>query len=285
MTSKLQSLKKKMFRSLEQGEGSQWFFADKQKESGVVLLLHGLNQRPSSWNDLISELTASGLHVYRLSFKGHRGLPIVDMQDANAEIWLKEFTEGYNQIATRFPILPRYLIAYSLGGLVAEVGQLEAGKSLFDRQFLLAPALRIRHYTRLVLPLTKIFPLLPSNMAATHYVANIKGTAASAYQALFHLEKRLRSFHDTHVLNIPTRIIIRPHDELVSYRGTVQWVAQKSLDKWKVLPFLPKSLKSSGNRIHHLIIDQKAVGVQDWHWMTRMISGFLKGKRQHKLLH
>ena len=187
-------------------EESQWFLAKSNKAPAVVLLIHGLNQRPSSWTQLIEELNDLGLHVYRLSLKGHRGLPSRDMEEVSSDIWLNEFHEGYAQTHKRFPGLPLYLVAYSMGALIAMTGQLQAGKSLFARQLLLAPALSIRPYTKLILQFTRFFSWFPSR-ASGHYVANAEGTSASATRRCFSLRKHFALIKIS-TLSIPLLVLL-----------------------------------------------------------------------------
>jgi alpha-beta hydrolase superfamily lysophospholipase len=256
-------------------ECSQWFYTDAPSASGVVLLVHGLNQKPSSWMELIQYLNRNGLHVYRLALQGHRGLAFDDMRKVNAEIWEQEMLEGYREITLRFPMLRVNLIAYSLGGLVSMLVQLKAGKQLFVRQVLLAPALAIRPYTRFAQLLCRIFPHLPSR-SPQGYVANREGTTAEAYRALFQLEKDFRKFADISLLNIPTLVMMRQDDELISYKGTRRFLESKKLDKWQMIPLTADSaLRICTFSYKHLIVDSRSAGKEVWGRITAEMHMFL----------
>ncbi len=258
----------------DEREGGSWFPVATGQTRGTVLLVHGLNQSPLSWHDLVKELNSWGLQVYRLSLKGHRGLPFEDMHRVSAEIWLEEFIAGYRQAASRSDGLPLFLAAYSLGGLLAMTAQLREKRSFFTRQVLLAPALAIRFYTRLALPMTKFFPSLPSR-SPSGYVANIEGTTAAAYRALFQLEQNLRAYRDLQIINVPTRVLMRPGDELLSYRATARLLNRNNLDNWQLIALPTCAGKLPGTSFQHLLVDRKAVGSVVWKRMMRGIREFL----------
>jgi esterase/lipase len=252
----------------------RWFFAKGQNCLGTVLLAHGLNQRPASWGELINELTGWGLDVLRLGLTGHRGLPFADMHHASAEIWLEEFEAALAMVGERHPDRPLYLIGYSLGGLLAVVTQIRQNRGLFDRQVLLAPALAVRTYTLLVLPMTWLFSSLPSR-APRVYLANQQGTTASAYRALFRLKVELAKARGVSVINIPTRVIMCDHDELVSHRGIARFIASHDLNRWRLITIPPVSNKRLNTSFRHLIVDSRALGHSAWSQMISTIRNFL----------
>lgn len=257
-------------------ECSQWFYTNSTKPEGVVLLVHGLNQKPSSWSDLIEYLNSINLHVYRLALKGHRGLTFDDMHSVNAQVWQDELIAAHNEMQQHFCSLPLYLVAYSLGSLVAVSVQLKAGQPLFDRQILLAPALAIRPYTRLALPLCTLLAHLPSR-SPRGYIANTEGTTAEAYRALFQLEKEVRQCGNFSIVNVPTQIMMRPDDELISYTATGRLLKKNKLDKWRLVPLVDDSCaKRCSFSYKHLIVDQRSAGGVIWGRMTAEIGRFLK---------
>lgn len=258
-------------------ERSQWFYTDKAVGEGVVLLVHGLNQKPSSWSELTAHLNSLNLHVYRLALKGHRGLGFGDMKAVNARIWEEELVEAREEIQQQFAALPVYLVAFSLGSLVAMAVQLKKGRNLFDRQVLLAPALAIRPYTRLAVPLCALFRYLPSR-SPRRYVANREGTTSEAYRALFQLEREVNAFRDLSALNIPTQVMMRPDDELISYKATVKFVRNNRLDAWQVTPLVEEPCGGQCSlKYRHLIVDQQSAGSDVWRKVTEEMGRFLSG--------
>jgi len=247
------------------------------------MLVHGLNQSPSSWDDLTACLNGMGLHVYRLALQGHRGLGMDDMHAVTAAAWMGEFDDSCKVVAETFSELPCYFVGFSLGCLLAMTVQLKKGRRLFDRQVLLAPALAVRPYTRLVLQLCRFLPSLPSRSPG-NYVANREGTTAEAYRALFDLEREFRTFEDLSLLNVPTTVLMRPDDELVSYRLTERLVRERKLEKWRLV-----RLEESGpllkrlTSFKHLIVDRQSSGDVLWRQMTREIAKFLSDVSVGKL--
>jgi len=255
-------------------ENSRWFYAQDDIVRGVVLLVHGLNQRPSSWLEMILYLNSRGFHVYRLALKGHRGLPICDMEDVNSRDWEENLRDGVKELNRSYPDSPRYLMGFSLGALLALTVQLKDEKHYFDGQLLFAPALAVHHYTRLVLPICRMLPSLPSR-SPNSYVANREGTTAKAYRALFQLEADFRKFRNLQLINIPTIVLMRSDDELISYRRTRSLIEKRSLDKWQMVHLADdKSLFSRWMAFRHLIVDRASAGEMIWGRITKELDTF-----------
>ena len=245
-------------------EESRWFCVRHDIVRGVVLLVHGLNQRPSSWMEMIHYLNSQGLNVYRLALKGHRGFGIGDMETVNARLWEEDFRRGVEELQRAYPNLPRYLVGFSLGGLLALTVQLKDEKQFFSGQLLFAPALAVRHYTRMILPVCRFIPLLPSRSPGS-YVANREGTTAAAYRALFQLEADFYRCRNMHLLNIPTKVFMRADDELISYRRTLKLMKIKNLDNWQMIHLTDdKSLYGRWMSFRHLIVDRQSAGEMIW---------------------
>lgn len=261
-------------RCVKSSELGRWFFTQGSACVGTVLLVHGLNQNPIRWQDLIDELTGWGLDVLRLDLTGHRGLPFADMHRVRAEMWLEEFATAYTIAVGHHSNLPLYFVGFSLGGLLAETAQIREKRALFDRQVLLAPALSFRLHTLFVLPMIRLFPSLPSR-APRAYRANRQGTTASAYRALFHLKAELAQSGMTPALNIPTRVMMRDGDELVSHRGIARFISRHGLSRWRLLTIPPLPNRMINITFRHLIIDRKALGYSSWNRMMENIHDFL----------
>ncbi len=266
--------RKANFYSLQQ-ECGHWFKADHSTPTGIVLLVHGLNQKPSTWSEITIFLNGLGLHVYRLSLKGHRGHALSDMHDVNSGIWEQDIFEGYIEIKARFPDVPVYLVGYSLGALVSMVVQLKRGESLFSKQVLLAPAISLKPYTRLALPLSHLFRYMPSR-ATEQYIANREGSTAEAYKALFQLERELHMFGNSSPVSGPTLVLMRRDDELVSYKKTLQFIVENDLKKWELIPLEDELItKRNSFSYKHLIVDQRSAGTEVWEKMLNQMKTFL----------
>ncbi|SHO46573.1 alpha/beta hydrolase [Desulfopila aestuarii] len=255
-------------------EWSRWFYAENDIVLGVVLLVHGLNQRPSSWQEMILYLNRKGLHVYRLALKGHRGLDMHDMETVHAGVWEEELREAVNELKRSYPDTPRYLMGFSMGALLALTVQLKDKKQYFDRQVLFAPAVAVQHYTRLVLPICQMLPSLPSRSPRS-YVANSEGTTAEAYRALFQLEHDFRRCESLQILNIPTLVLMRSDDELISYKRLLQLIRNEALDNWRMVHLTDdSSFISRWMTYRHLIVDRESAGEMIWSQILRELDTF-----------
>lgn len=262
---------KTMNSVLMRNDGGRSFPAS-GKPYGKVMLLHGLNQDPGSWQDMTVMLNTMGLHVFRLALTGHRKHGFSEMRRVTAARWLEDFHEGYQKLVHLAPDLPTYLVGFSLGCLLPLTAQLMVGRSLFSRQVLLAPAVRVHLYTRLVLIVSHFVRSLPSRSSA-RYVANREGTSAEAYKALFDIEKRFRRSPDLHLINIPTTVLMRRADELVDYRGIQRLITSKALDNWRLVPLKDHApLPEKVTRFQHMIVDRESCGEEGWQLLGEEIS-------------
>lgn len=254
-------------------EMSRWFAADTENPLGAVLLVHGLNQKPSRWQDLIIRLNSMGFHVFRLTLQGHGGAPFENMKAVDAEIWLHNLQAGYCQIEQRYPELKKVLVAFSLGALAAQEFQLACGRRLFSRQVLLAPALRPKSYVPFIKPLVHLLTVIPSR-TPRDYRANSNGTASAAYRALFRLMERFDARADYQAINTDTLVLMHPDDELIPYGGIQEIIETRGLNRWQL-----KTVQNRNSRLkprfNHLIIDRAALGEGEWKALCEEIAAFL----------
>ena len=262
--------------------GHRWFTTDADTIRGVVVLVHGLNQHPATWKDMIAALNKWGYHVFRLCLRGHTGQANQEILQVSAEVWLGDFLAGYREVEARYLDLPKLLIAYSLGGLVATVAQGRLGRELFARQVLLAPAIATRPYTRLVLLLAGLVGRVPSD-APEYYRANQEGISVAGYRALFDLEDMLKDEGSHRFPRCPTRIVMRNNDELIHYRGIKRLIRRHRLNSYEILTLPEDGRKRKRSKRNHLIIDKKGLGKFTWRWMLREISLFLGDLREDRL--
>lgn len=248
-----------------------WYPVADSVAKGVVVLLHGLNQNPLSWQDMIVFLNDRHLHVMCVRLSGHRGLPFEDMQQVTVRKWQAEFKQAYDHATGCSGSLPVYCLGYSMGALIAVLAQLRMGKALFAKQILLAPALVPKMYTRLVLPIIKVVPLLPSK-TVQKYTANRRGTSVAAYEAMFNLEYRLRTGRKQPFLDIPTKIMMHRRDELISYGGTNRFIEKNGFGQWQLLTLPGATNGARGARSYrHLIVDRESLGPQNWDFVATEI--------------
>lgn len=248
---------------------------------GVALVVHGLNQRPECMGPVIDLLTAQGIGCVGLALRGHGDnyVPIpgvgpdaarmASFRRVHAGLWLGEARAGYALARTRSERdgVPLYLAAYSLGGLAVCDLMTRDATVRFDRMLLLAPALAIRPWTRVLRLLAHHPDLVIRSFTPSIYRANQRGTPMAAYNALFALADHFAT-HASALLNVPTLVFVDPEDELVAAVGLTALVAAKGWRQWRVEPIYKTS--PALGQYHHLLTGPDAVGAPTWARMARM---------------
>lgn len=248
----------------------------------VVLLAHGLNQRASALRPLAEALQARGASVVLLAFRGHRRDDEVDAGTLEAwrrvtwnewrEDWLEGATTG-GTLAARHAV-PLYFVGFSLGALV-HVHELVAAEPLprgFDRQVLLAPAIRIHPRSRLV----RLFRVLGSRFLvpslAPMPVRSHRGTSVAAYEALFRYESALAGVQQPERLRLPTLVLMDARDELVSADRLRTWIATHDLGAHWRLESVEKDRATAGYGLRHYITDEIGLGPEPFHALVDRVA-------------
>ncbi|HCY85409.1 MAG TPA: hypothetical protein DHV36_09780 [Desulfobacteraceae bacterium] len=252
---------------------SRWFRADTRAPRAVVLLIHGLNQKPSSWQALTEALNAWDIHVFRLTLRGHGGAAFENMKPVTMADWRQDFMDGAAELAKAYPGVKKVLIAYSLGGLVSQETQLALGEQVFDAQILMAPSLRLKPYVHLMKPMARFVPAIPSR-TPRDYRANSPSTASAAYLALFGLLASFRSFDCLDTINVNTLVLMHKDDEVVSYKGIHRMIGRYGLDRWQMVPVEAHNSRLEAD-FKHMIIDPHSLGDRGWAFLTRAIARFV----------
>ena len=237
---------------------------------GVALLIHGLNLKPSKMDQLGHVLASSGVEVLRVELSGHRaGRAIEEFVQVDASKWVDEATEAYRLCEARAERhrVPLHFVGFSLGGLLGQ--ELLARQRDFSRMVLFAPAIEVRAMVHLVRPLFLLgrdFILKSRNNP--DYTAN-RGTPMAGYRALFDLIEDV-SDHAFKRANIPTLVIIDPEDEVVSLSGLQQIKESRALTNWRFFP-VSNARSTLPGKQHHLVIDEIAVGSEEWARITQAV--------------
>ena len=251
----------------------------------VVLLAHGLNQRASALRPLAEALRSRGASVVLLAFRGHRRDDEVDAGTLEAwrqvtwDQWREDWREGAISGGTLAASLgvPLYFVGFSLGALV-HVHELVAGGSLphaFDRQVLLAPAIRVHPRSRLVRIFRFLGPrfLVPS--LAPMPVRSHRGTSVAAYEALFRYEAALAGVERPERLRLPTLVLMDARDELVSAAGLRAWIAAHDLGAYWQLEGVEKDPATAGFGLRHYITDEVGLGPQPFRNLVERVASAL----------
>ncbi len=249
---------------------SQWLVEPQGSCREALILVHGLNLKPSAMDEMGLAVSQKNLAVYRLALPGHKG----ESEEQRLKIKVSDLTESLASatklVRTRCSG-PLYSLGFSLGGLLTVVAQGE-GIVAFDKMLLIAPALSLKSYTHLVTWLFPFFDIIPSR-GPVNYRASKDGTSEALYRALFALQDRVPALK-TKLLERPTRVFLNPDDELVSWSGTAEFIVEKNLEvNWSLtsLDNDQAELKS----FDHLVIDQKTISPQSWEKLLREARLFL----------
>ena len=254
----------------EQGSDDAWFVARVRPAKGVVVVVHGLNNKPEIMDPLIEALNTRGLHARRVALAGH-GSAMGNHSGNLDQLWLQDISSAYHECAERYPDLPVFLLGYSLGALTA-VRFLDENPGAFERMVLYAPAIRLRWRTRLLRPLRPLarFRLsLPSLAPKEQRVRD--WTPLAAYAAMFRLSDAVQKIdHRARIGATPTRVLLSRRDELVSYRGLERWIEENELHRWQLFAAdVPTQAKNK-----HLLVVPSAVGTDAWKQVTDQLELF-----------
>lgn len=255
-------------------ESSRWFVTTTEPPRGVILLVHGLNLRPSAMDPLATTLASEGYHVYRITLHGHNGRSAEIFDES---VWVQDIASAYQDIRARFPHVPTYLMGYSLGGLALVTMLDSAPSDQYPRAMvLLAPAISLRSTldigTALHVPppITWAIPnITPRSYQRYEY------TPLFWYSNTLALYRKAASITNIEKLrSIPTLVILNEADELVSATGTSRWIKEHNLESsWRIEMVDTKGAETKLKE--HLIIDQRSLGQKGWSRLNAVIENFL----------
>ena len=249
---------------------------------GVIVLVHGLNTKPSKMGDDKSEGTLAkmfleaGYHVYRVTLPGHSG-EITEMQNIKSQVWLNSALSQYREAAETADKddIPIYLAAFSLGAAVYLNLMISGEDAAFEKMVLFAPAVAAKRIARNGIYAADIFSndrTIIASKAPAEYRAQ-RGVSISAYKALFELEDNLNK-HEFVNCNIPALVFIDHDDELISISALRRNINNFNLTNWIV-----ETISNAGAKInpkyHHLIIDDKSLSPETWNFICKKILYFL----------
>lgn len=252
-----------------EGESSRWITTSQSAARGVVLLIHGLNMRPSAMDEIGNHLVRAGFHSYRLALRGHAH----DEEGTfPAQSWCDDIIAAYSLARTTYPTLPLHIVAYSASGLIVTDVLARNPEIRPTSMALLAPALSLRTYVQIASVLS-LFPPVSwrvRNVAPLEY-RRFATTPLFWYRNVMDIYDDTRSVpHPEALRDIPTRVFVSPDDELVSDSGIVEWIGEHGLhSSWEVVETTPQP--AHDGLFDHLIIDEASLGEVAWHRMLHSI--------------
>jgi hypothetical protein len=253
------------------------FETDAEIVNGVVIVAHGLNNKPEVMDSLIGVLVGEGFHCARLSLyrdgPSNRVAP-----EVLAEGWIGAVADGYDEVSKRYEGLPIYNLSYSLSALVT-ISLLEARSDVtFERIVLLAPPVALTRgasLVRLLTPLARFGVVLPS--AAPKEVRARSGTPLSEYAGMLRLVDKVQVLENRERLGgIRTRVFLDVDDELVRYQGVLDWLGQNRLNSWRAEEVPDRA--PDGFTYSHLMVVEKSLGQTAWMELTQEIVAHFKAR-------
>ncbi len=253
---------------MKTNEKSKWFYSEfKQDTVAVILLIHGLNLRPSKMDSLAQFFAAKKCDVYRLA------LP------ENPKNWIEKFDDGYHAALEQAEILerPLFLIGYSLGALLTLRYLVTHNYHKINKVIFIAIPLEMKWLSRLPAKFSWIMPRawLPS-LALEDY--RIRGkTSLIEYRIMESIRseilavlKKLKKA-DAHISS-PVLIISDPKDELLDIEKIKNHYALfSSLQCHEVTNKVTQHPK----KYHHLMIDEASIGHIEWQKMLNKMTSHL----------
>ncbi|RMG41297.1 MAG: alpha/beta fold hydrolase [Candidatus Dadabacteria bacterium] len=243
--------------------------------SGVVILVHGLNNPAEVMSEISKLLTAHSFHTVTVTLSGHRK-DLTEQLSLTAEDWVRDIYESYCFTKERFPTLQISAIGYSLGGLTLTTFIDRYQRADFKRLILFAPAIKLRRYAYLLSPflLLRHFNVWLPSLAPRNYRLHNR-TSTQVYYQLFRLVNSIATPTNPERLNsIPTRIYISKHDEVVDPAGISYWLKENMLDNWQIEYI--KTDKSRTVHHNHFIIVANGTGYKTWQRLKTDMLAFLK---------
>jgi hypothetical protein len=262
------------------------------KAHSVVLVIHGLNNRPEALEPLIAPLQENGSHVFLLKLTGHE-----DSSDASKAAFKRveasDFRKDWSEAALSAQKkakewgVPLSSLCYSLGGALQIESllksNLDPSLAEFSRNILISPALAIRSRSKWVKVFSFLGPgfILPGFSPKEWRVH--AGASNSAYRALFEIEDsawgEAKTPLNRKAIEKPTLIFMDPEDELLDFEKTKEWVTSHGLQSHWKLEETRIGPDSCDAAIHHLNPREGTVGTTQFGKMIAQILEFLPVKR------
>jgi len=245
-----------------------WFKTENSHCNGVVLLMHGLNNRPELMHPIAKKLAENGFDVLVPPLTGHLD-NFKEFQQVQPDNWLTDVTLAYKEAESwaNRKNTQLFYAGFSLGGLIGIALQAEEKIPHVKKTWLLAPALETTFFANLLSPLLSFNINFTIPSGAPGFYRAHKRMPIQAYRALFVLKERLKKVA---IKDTPTLLYIDPKDELVSYKRLKTRIAQ--LKNWQ----LHKLNSTESKGIHHMIADPFYTGKNNWENMLQEVIAFFK---------
>lgn len=240
---------------------------------GVMVVAHGMNLKPERMDELATFFAEEGYEVLRPAFAGHCN---------DEEKYLQVTEKDWEQDARRIHALaarraaqlkkPLLLTAYSFS---AAIFQSMSEELPFAQRIYFAPALSTKFWYPLLVWSANLFPnfTYQSKNLPGYYANGTSGMRPFlAMDAFLKKWKRGSGTRDS----APILAWIDENDELLSYDGLITIAADKN--NWRIEKLNNKA-STHETPFHHLIIDEAALGKEEWSRVKEETKKFLNSGR------
>lgn len=227
----------------------------------ATLFIHGLNNTPAVFNDLVDSDSFENHPAFFLTLSGHG----VDKGKPLPGTWIAELQCALNKIHTECPRTEISIVAYSLGGLVT-LGHLKYSENIrYSKILLIAPPISLRMSEvplRLILPLKVFGAALPS--LAPEAIRAHTSTPLGFYSSLLELKDDLViSFPEEKADSLSICVALAENDMLVDDSGVRRWLYQNNFKRLKLI-----SLSADQAPYGHLLLEKESYLPLEWKNVT-----------------
>ncbi|MEH0156329.1 alpha/beta fold hydrolase [Limibacter armeniacum] len=246
-----------------------------ENPKGIVILLHGLNNKPTVMAELGKKFYQAQYHTLLVGLNGH-GCGNLPLKNISEKDWLQDIEEAIAKAAElkSNSQLPVYFVGFSLGALTfLTYCSILPEQSIVDKVILLAPA----SFTHFDTPLLRKLAVWGRSWKVPGFTPaefqQLRFLPINFYQNLLTLKRTLErnQFRNT---NLPTLVIMDTKDEMVSYKKLKRGLAQYHLTNWKVKEIVV-TRRLNGRKWHHLIIAEKSLGKIENEKLWQSVAHFL----------
>ncbi|GAA4822287.1 alpha/beta hydrolase [Algivirga pacifica] len=244
----------------------------------IIVLVHGLNNRPANMEPLGRQFLMSQCHVVMVSLKGHEeGSNFEQTKDVQVEDWLSDLTEGLEtakQLRGKSN-LPIHFVGFSLGALTYLCMQslLPQGITYVDRVVLMAPAAFTYIQSGMFRPLASLPMQMPIPSFAPSHLKVHDVLPLQFYKNLFRMQEIIRE-KQFRRCNLPCLLIMNPKDELISLRQLQMDMKKYRLSEWEVHKVSVEE-KIGRRKWQHLIALRESLGGKEYYGMIDKMQIFL----------
>ncbi|GAB4015591.1 MAG: hypothetical protein Fur0010_14740 [Bdellovibrio sp.] len=236
---------------------------NKNRQGPIVLIVHGLNLKPSKMESLKHIVEKSGLSNALITLKGHQSVDDQAWKSVTAKDWqnqMRSIANWLNRCQLKWIGLSQ-----STGSVLLFWMEQQKLTSEALAHFSFAPAIFTRYSLYPLHLAAKIFPSYGISSRNHKDYRVHDETTLTAYSALYETAQSL----DTE--NFPSfknRVLVfmSENDELVDFKKTKKWIEDHD---GSIISYLPGPEKREV--IHHLLIDPEVAGTSNFRHIEAQI--------------